>query len=133
MSTNYYFKVKDIIDISSKGKNSPLKEDIVSKLQETTKDLSYIHIGKRSAGWKPIFQKTKYFSSVKNIVKFYNENKDDIIIVDEYDKELSFNDLEEELFNWNVENKEAKEHDTGEYDDYYRDCENYCFCIYDFS
>lgn len=133
MSTNYYFKIKNVVSVAPKEKASKLKENIISKIEETIEELSYIHIGKRSSGWEPLFQKTEYFSSVADIKKFYNTNKDDIIILDEYDRELSLSDLEEDLFNWNMENTEAREHDMDGSGEFYRDLENFCFCIYDFS
>lgn len=104
MSTNYYFK------IDSDCKFCKSKE---------------IHIGKRSAGWRPSFEKTEYYSSVQGIRDFYKENKEELAIVSEYGETLSFEDLEEELINWNKDNKEAWGHDHTTHT--YSDSEGYDF------
>lgn len=39
-------------------------------------DMSKIKICKSSGGWKPLFQKTDFYSSVRELKEFYNKNKD---------------------------------------------------------
>ncbi|MCR0316653.1 hypothetical protein MKA27_19845 [[Clostridium] innocuum] len=75
MSTNYYFKWND------------------NKVND-------IHIGKRSCGWVPLFQATPYFRSVNDIKNFYIQNKAQVKIIDEYDTEYTWEELEKELINW---------------------------------
>lgn len=66
-----------------------------------------IHIGKRSCGWKPLFQEHKNaYSSVKEMLGFFLLNKNDIRIFDEYESELNIDELEEELITW--EEKQEK-------------------------
>lgn len=132
MSTNYYFKVKDIIDIVPKDKSSKLKESLIADLKEISKDLTNIHIGKRNAGWEPIFKRTKYFSSVKDIVSFYESNKNDIIIVNEYDEILTFEELDKQLLKWNIKNENAKKHEDDCVFSFYRDSEGFYFSVEDF-
>ena len=109
MSTNYYFSIES---------GCKFCEDVE------------IHIGKRSVGWEPCFEKTKYYSSVEEIREFYKENKDAITIVNEYDEELTFEELEKELINWNKDRKDILLHDDiGTY----RDKEGYSFIKYVFS
>lgn len=62
-----------------------------------------IHLGKRSAGWKPLFQTHKSaYSSVKSMLYFLTRHRDDFRIYDEYDKIMSINELKEELVDWAV-------------------------------
>lgn len=133
MSTNYYFKVKDIIDIVPKDKNSELKESLIAELKEMSKYLTSIHIGKRRAGWEPIFKKTKYFSSVREIINFYEKNKDDIIIVNEYDEVLTFKELDKQLLKWNIDNENARKYEEYHAFSFNRDEDGYYFSKEDFS
>lgn len=52
-------------------------------------EIPTIHIGKSSSGLKFLFQETPYYGllSVDDIIKFYNDNKDTIIIINEYGEE----------------------------------------------
>ena len=67
MSTNYYFKLKEEVKINI-GVNIPGKigSNILNFLNKeiSNKKLRYIHIGQRSMGYKPFFEKTPYYSSV---------------------------------------------------------------------
>lgn len=83
MSTNYYFKVE--------------ADSVFDNDENRYPD---IHIGKRSAGWKPIFQASNFYSSVDEIVEFYIKYKNILTIVNEYEEKLTLQELEEELFNW---------------------------------
>ena len=110
MSTNYYFKV-----------------ETSCKFCENIE----IHIGKRSMGWEPCFQNTKYYETVEEIRKFYNENKEVIIIENEYQEILTFDELEKELINWNKNSNDILLHEI-RYGDY-RDYEGYFFIESEFS
>lgn len=60
-----------------------------------------IHIGKRSAGWKPLFEEHKNaYDSVEAMKKFIQDHADDIRIFDEYHREFSLEELEDELITW---------------------------------
>ena len=61
-----------------------------------------IHIGKRSGGWKPLFQEHKgAYTSVDGLLDFLNKHKDDIVIMDEYyDRVLTVKELKTELVDW---------------------------------
>lgn len=60
-----------------------------------------IHIGKRSAGWMPLFEGHKNaYGSVKAMKQFIKDHSDDIRIFDEYSREFSLEQLEDELITW---------------------------------
>lgn len=60
-----------------------------------------IHIGKRSCGWKPIFEIHKdAYSSVKEMKEFISKYQKDIRIFDEYGEEFTLEQLKDELIKW---------------------------------
>lgn len=100
MSTNYYFRLKkekrDQLDtlfniIFNKNFKIIYNEEIIAILNKE------IHIGKTSYGWRPLFQKTDYFNSLKELILFYNLNKNDFDIVDEYNRIISWEEFEKEM------------------------------------
>lgn len=118
MSTNYYFNIdldKLLKDIDNKLLRKYLLNHFDAKL----------HIGKRSIGWKPVFEKTDFYSSVQEIRDFYNENKNHLAIVNEYGRQLTLEELEDELIDWNKENADVKEREV--WDNRYQDSEGYDF------
>lgn len=73
-----------------------------------------IHIGKRSAGWCPLFKSHgKAYDSVSEMMEFIM-NHPEIHIFDEYGESLSIAQLKEELIDW-AENQEKR---MIHYDDY---------------
>lgn len=59
-----------------------------------------IHIGKRSCGWKPLFQAHKNaYTSVSEMMRFIREHPE-VQIFDEYGDSLSIEQLKEELIDW---------------------------------
>jgi len=125
MSTNYYFEVKN-------------SEEVINKIQEISKfisqesiekiehELKFIHIGKRSAGWKPIFQAQEYFKTIEELKQFYNKHVEELIIKSEYNEIMTWNELEEELFKWSSEDgkssvKEAIKNNYNYNNQYYID------------
>lgn len=65
-----------------------------------------IHIGKRSAGWAPLFQEHKNaYSSVEEMKEFIKKHQKKIRIFDEYTTEFNLEDLEEELITWGKQQK----------------------------
>lgn len=60
-----------------------------------------VHIGKRSCGWKPLFQNhDNAYKSVNDMKKFIEFHKQDIRIFNEYEEEFTLDQLEDELINW---------------------------------
>lgn len=147
MSTNYYIKPKIIqeiqADLKNKKSNSKLyfEENAIDKiLNYLDNDSLWLHIGKRSGGRKPTFQKNNYWSSVEEIIDFYENNKESVTIVDEYDTELSIDELKENLIDWNKGNPKALtplDKDSGINDywrkNYYKDKDGYIFTTDNFS
>lgn len=63
-------------------------------------DFGYlIHIGKRSAGWKPLFQDHQAYHSVKELLQLFAEHPT-WEIIDEYDEVMTVDGLKEELIDW---------------------------------
>lgn len=56
-----------------------------------------IHIGKISYGWNPLLQSNEYYSSMKELKSFYKKYKNNIKVLDEYDEEISFEELLDKL------------------------------------
>jgi len=123
MGTNYYFQSKQYSKILNKLKR--MKKECKTLIFNF--ELENLHIGKRSHGWKPCFEKTEYYSSVKEIIEFYEKNKDDLIILDEYGKEFNLEQLKEELFKWNSNGQSHLKYGG------YKDLEGYEFIECKFS
>lgn len=67
-----------------------------------------IHIGKRSYGWKPLFElHENAYSSVEEMKEFINKHKKYIRIFDEYGTEFTLDELQKELIEW-AENQEIR-------------------------
>lgn len=131
MSTNYYFRLKGIkSNIIIPTTNLNLKDKIQEKMDDFLKQISEIHIGIRRAGWKPLFYKTQYFQSIEELRWFYYSNKDCLMIINEYDEERTFEQLEKELIDWAKNDISAKNYTLGE--DCYSDSEGYYFTEYEF-
>ena len=97
MGTNFYFWNKEF-------------EEEIKKLKEkysffdVDPDDFLIHIAKTSWDWKPLFQKNGYYSSVKEIKNFYNNNKD-FIIIDEYCGEYTWEEFSERVLEFGKNGK----------------------------
>lgn len=107
MGTNYYMMTtnKDLVE-----KHFPNEYGVT--------DSPYfgyeIHIGKRSCGWKPLFQEHKNaYTSVKEMLGFFLVNKNDIRIFDEYERELDIDELNEELITWEEKQEKKMIHYDG--------------------
>ena len=58
-----------------------------------------IHIGKRSMGWKPLFQEHKNaYDSVEELVEFITKHS--VVLYDEYGTILTEKELKENLIDW---------------------------------
>lgn len=128
MSTNFYFKKIGRLNVDSYVYSYELNRVDV---------LARIHIGKRSVGWKPLFKCTEHYSSVDEIISFYNCNKNNLKIEDEYGNDLSLDDLMNGLVLWNKYDNDAKEHVLIGVEDlsgcYYKDNKGYDFTTDDFN
>ena len=78
MGCNYYFVPKKTKQI----KFTPF-EQIFYCL-----DFNPLHIGKSSIGWTFTFQDTPYYHSYQELLSFYENNKDKIKIIDEYNRTI---------------------------------------------
>ena len=96
MGTNYYFEVKNVDNIVNQIKqlNNIIPEELLKRIKG---ELTNIHIGKSSGGWRALFEVNEYFSSMKELKEFYQNNKEQLIIKDEYNRELTWKELEEWL------------------------------------
>lgn len=148
MSTNYYFRNKEEYQKQEEANKTNLAkiekimnqirtivsdEDEISSIQMKLESASYvgyelIHIGKRSGGWKPSFERQEgLYASVKEMKDFYEKNKDVYEIVNEYAVVLSWEELKEELIDWNGEKENLIGRDT------YKDQDGYIWHRYEFS
>ena len=93
MSTNYYFKLKENLQLNINIKGE-IGNNILNKLNEKLESMSEIHICQTSAGWKPLFQKNEYYSTIKELINFYSRNKKYLYIEDEYGIKKSWKDIE---------------------------------------
>lgn len=94
MGTNYYMMTTDKKFVE---KYFPYEYEIVD-----TPYFGYeIHIGKRSCGWRPLFQEHKNaYNSVEGMKEFIKKHQDNIRIFNEYNEEFTLEQLENELINW---------------------------------
>ncbi|MBG9689435.1 hypothetical protein ABD91_00640 [Lysinibacillus sphaericus] len=123
MGTNYYFVNKKSLE-ESKQYNTGLEElisEFKTKLIEygcdedlildKLGDVRYsnekmpkeIHIGKRSAGWKPLFGIQEEYHGVSGMKEWYEQNKEEWNIINEYGEQFIWGELVEILINWEGE------------------------------
>ena len=93
MSTNYYMMTtnKELVNKYFDGEYEIVDDPY----------LGYqIHIGKRSLGWRPLFEAHENaYDSVSEMLEFITIHPE-IHILDEYGKSLSITQLKEELIDW---------------------------------
>lgn len=104
MGTNYYAEYNICIDCH--------RRDI-------------IHIGKSSLGWRFNFHATSDLKSYKEWFEFLS--KKDVIIIDEYEKKINYNDL------FKLINNKQSEKNIQNGEEVYLDSEGYVMCPYEFS
>lgn len=146
MSTNYYFRNKQmhkqsveinhkvelkIQEIIEEIKTLVDDEDELERIKRNLEDhaeVGYeeIHIGKRSMGWKPTFERQDQFSSVRELEAFYQTNKDTYEIVNEYGEVFDWDGLVSELITWDQNGKENL------YDSY-KDKDGHIWHYYEYS
>lgn len=95
--TNDLFDSEELEDYNNWYNNMYLAEIEYPKL----------HICKLSVGWRPLFQVTKFYSNVKELKDFYNNNKDRINIIDEYGEEQDIDELFKIV---DIKNRDSKTH-----------------------
>ena len=94
MGANYYFRIDKREEIKK-----AVDEFDFERARELMKE-NCLHICKCSAGWLPLFQtQPGKFTSVREIKEFYELNKP--AIVDEYERELSWEEFEKDVINHN--------------------------------
>lgn len=135
MGTNYYFKVKPNQFIEDTLDRLELFYFIDESIISSIRDGFRIHIGKRSGGWLPLFQKNKYYDSMDKLEKFYEIHKNDLDIQDEYGEKLTWDELKEALFNWDggIRCNNPKTHLSILYNDCDKDKRGYEWCEGEFS
>lgn len=92
MSTNYYMlsQSKGFVEKYFPGEY---------ELTDTPMFGYEIHIGKRSMGWKPLFQEHKNaYDSVEELVEFITKHS--VVLYDEYETILTEKELKENLIDW---------------------------------
>ncbi len=84
-------------------------------------EIPEIHICKISAGWCPAFETTEYYNTFKGFKNFYDKYKDDFYITDEYNRQVTIDELEQIVTN---AKRNAKEFHT-KYNSQYSSYVNY--------
>ena len=79
-------------------------------LPDRHSDFGDIHVGKMSAGWKPLMQANKHFQSIQTLKQWYDQSKDEYNFINEYEDIVSFEEYLLEIHEWN-QNPENKRHD----------------------
>lgn len=103
-------------------------------LYDIENDFTEIHIAKCSGGWKPCFQKTRYYTNILELENFYLINKNDILIIDEYNTEYTWDQFKLKVIDWNKDIKNDYDNCIKEYEQYYYlDVYGYKWCINEFS
>lgn len=103
MSTNFYFKfnkTKELTNMIHILLKDNLSNIYLKKIENILNQ--QIHICQISS-YGVLFQKTKYFKTVKELLDFYEKNEKDFDILDEYGKILS-----KESFKKNIINDSSK-------------------------
>lgn len=99
MGTNYYAfsRNKELVKKHFKKNEWEPEYELVDE-----PDFGYlIHLGKRSCGWKPLFQShINAYSSVNGMLEFFKNHGNDFEIYDEYNKKMTLDQLKEELVDW---------------------------------
>jgi len=89
MGTNYYF-------IPKRNRTTRL-EKLLSPTDQIFINIKCIplHIGKSSLGWTFSFQATEHYKSYKELLEFYENNKKQIEIKDEYGRKITIDEFKE--------------------------------------
>lgn len=118
MGTNYYIDIPRKRRLAKKNLKSLIDEDKFDELRDEVNKVlteSYIHLGKKSYGWKFLFDANdcKYYDlTKKGINKFIRENK--AIIKNEYGEVIPFDEFWNEIVKVDGWDAEKYHDDTGE-------------------
>ncbi len=113
---SYKYSIKKVIEEAEKI--SPLYKELfftdlciddITHVLQWEVELPDLHICKLSYGWKPLFQKSKYFSTFKEFEDFYKLHTDIFDFVDEYDEIQDFEEFKEYVFE-KVKDKKSQTH-----------------------
>lgn len=91
MGTNFYLFTKD--------KEICELKNLRTELTDIPEFGYTVHIAKTSGGWLPLFQGHQGLKSVKQLKEIYDTQK--FKILDEYDKEFSWDTFKERVIDWN--------------------------------
>ena len=150
MGTNFYFENNESnleVEVFNEKLNQIIEEtkrkleelyvsdhnlrEIEFKMSDLERVPERIHIGKRSAGWKPLFQtQDDYYVGIEGMKEWFKKNRSKWSIVDEYGKYYTWGQLERELINWE---KDGKSGLNGEFDHHYKLIDGYEWMDSDFS
>ena len=78
-------------------------------LPDSSETYGDIHVGKLSYGWKPLLQANKHFHSIQTLKQWYEQNKHDYNLIDEYDETVQFDEFIREIAERN-QNDDLEEH-----------------------
>lgn len=92
MGTNFYFFTQNRAVADLMG---PKRE--VTDIPELGWEL---HIAKTSCGWKPVFEEHEQIRSVRDLDRFYYDNRHYLTIFDEYGMEYSWPEFEERVIKY---------------------------------
>jgi len=108
MSINYYFRDKIIEDLKNKiiDADSPL-------LNGTALDeIGIVHIGQSQLGWVGLLQRQpNLYSSVSEMKAFFENNADRLVIVDDDDQLITWEQLEKLLLSQDGEPRGTRDKD----------------------
>jgi len=144
MSINYYFrntqryaeiqKEEDILNKKIDNVMEYIKNNLTDnkrilsnlkyKMENKCNDIEYnseIHIGQNAGDYVTLLREQPYYNTVSEMKEFYLNNKDKYIIIDEYDRKLTWEELEKNIV------KLGQGILRGEYDD-----DGFCWVDYEF-
>lgn len=103
MSTNYYAYTRNRDIVYKHFDHSKCQDEFEISDCIALPEMGYlIHLGKRSCGWKPVFQThLDAYSSVEGMLEFFRAHPDDFLFYDEYFEQMPLEKLKEELIDWN--------------------------------
>ncbi len=108
MSTNYYFKVKNVDKIAEQFKAlSPLITQ--EMIDNVVKKLGKIHISQTNGKWKPLFESQEYFKNIKELGQFYQTYKDQLTIESEYGVIFTWDEFKDYMTSDNSISKSRRE------------------------
>lgn len=118
MSNNYYFKLKKENEIEETMKKIL---DLFGFNELIDINVNRIKFAHTAIGWKTSFTATKYFENMKELKTFYENNKNNLEVVDDYD---AVHDFREFINSIEYEYRTPKR-EFENYNNYYFDDEKY--------